>query len=275
MRVRIEIANDQVVCKANGRLSLATSVANFLDAVAGRVDFSALPEAIPEGTRFIRRRGDRVVLAVEEPPGVRTVRWVTADSLIRLGPQASYRTARLSFPFVVLIAAFHRGALNQSLQCFYRCAPLRTVEDSLQYPNVLNVREKYGLPCWLCLKLPNDLSRLSWEDKVGTIRSHLWGEAFNESAGTEYWEAMREIDPRVATVEAWEQATAEDPFFTLAVPWRPLGRTVGTVMGDMLDVARHSGVPGSAVDLAAVAALCPPYPGTGKAEQAPPRGKRT
>jgi hypothetical protein len=275
MRVRIEITDDRVECKTNGRLSHATSVADFLDAAAGRIDFSALPEAIPAGTRFIQRRGDRVVLAVEEPPGVRTVRWVTTDSLIRMGPEASYRTARLSFPFLVLVAALDRGALSRYLQCFYRCAPLRTLEDSLLYPNILNVRAKDGLPCWLCLKLPNDLSRLSWEEKVGTIRSHLWGQAFNDSAGTVYWETMREIDPRVATVDVWEQATAEDPFFTLTVPWRAVGRTVATVMGDMLNVGRQPGVPGSAVDLAAVAALCPPYPGTGKAQPALPRGKRT
>ena len=273
MRAKIEITDDRVVCKANGRVSLATSVSDLLAAVAGRVEFSAFPEAIPEGTRFIRRRADTVVLAIEEPPGVRTVRWVTADSRIRLGPDASYRTARLSFPFVVVFATFYQGGLTHYLQCFYRCSALRSPDDPLLYPNILNVRAKFGLPCWLCLKLPGNLFRLSWDDKVRTIRSHLWGEAFNESAGTVYWDTMGALDPRLATVEAWEQATTADPFFALNVSWRPVGTTVGAGMSEMLSVAKHAGIPGCAADLAALAALCPPYSKESKAEAPPARGE--
>jgi hypothetical protein len=264
MRVRIEITDDRVVCKTNGRVSLATSMPDFLDAVAGRLDCSALPEAIPEGTRFIRRRGEAVVLVVEEPPGARTVRWVTEDSRIRYGPDASYRSVRLSFPFVVLVAAFRRGALTEHLQCFYRCAPLTTPADPLLCPNILNVRAKDRLVCWLCLKLRSNLGNLSWEDKVRHIRTHLWGSAFNESAGTVYWRTTAALDPRLATLEAWEQATAADPFFTLNVPWQSVGQTVDTVMAEMLDAAGRSRVPGSALELASVAAQCPPYAGGGK-----------
>jgi hypothetical protein len=239
MDLRIEIAADQVICRQDGSDVCSAPLNEFLTALIERADLFPMPEAIPEGVRFVRRRGDGVVLAIEEKPQVRTVRWLADDSLAPFGRGAVYRSARLAFPFVVAILAFRGGSLTGYQQCFYRTAPLSQPSDPLLVPNLYNVASGYGQQCWLCLaNLKTDLRPLSWNDKVREIRRHLWGAGFNRSSevheGMSYWTANRSLDRRFETLEAWERASREDPFFPLNVAWTPAEKTVGDVMEEMI-----------------------------------------
>jgi hypothetical protein len=274
MDIRLEIVGQRVVCKQDGREALCTSLQDFLAALHQRTDSQALPDAIPEGVRFIRRRGDAVVLVLEERPQVRTVRWLAEHSPAPMGRGATYRTAQLAFPFVILIVAFRQGAITGYLQCFYRRSSARTLDAPLLYPNLYNVVAAYGQACWLCLaKLPNNLASLSWEEKVQEIRAHLWGAGFNRSAevneGASYWQIMQGIDPRVASLAAWEQESKKDPFFALNVEWRPVGKTVGRVVIEMLNAIAPAPSLSCAAELAALLSLCPPCPADGKTGAAP------
>jgi len=254
MDLRIEIAGEEVVCRQDGSAVLTVPLKEFVTALAERTDSSALPEAIPEGVRFLRRRGDAMVLVMEERPKVRTVRWLADESPAPFAKGAIYRMARLSFPFVLVIVVFRGGRLTGHHQCFYRTEPFEKLTDPLLYPNLYNVAEGYGQKCWLCLaSLQQDLRPLSWNDKVRAIRAHLWGGAWNQSSevheGNSYWSTLRGIDPRLANLAAWEQATREDPYFTLQVPWKPAGETVGDVMEAMLAMAAAPAPPASAAQL--------------------------
>lgn len=239
MNLQIEIAGNQVVCRQDGVKAFAAALRDFIAALQERTDSVSLPEAIPEGIRFIRRRGDVVVLVLEERPQVRTVRWLDDGSSAPFGKGAIYRTARLAFPFVVAVLGFRGGALTGYQQCFYRTEALCQLSDPLLLPNLYNVADGYGLKCWLCLaQLQIDLTPLSWQDKVREIRRHLWGAGFNRSSelheGMSYWTAMRGIDRRFETLDKWEQASRDDPFFPLTVGWKPSGKTVGELMGAMI-----------------------------------------
>ena len=239
MDLQIEIAGDQVVCRQDGTKAFAASLKDFLAALGERADSLPLPEAIPEGVRFVRRRGDTVVLVLEEKPQLRTVRWLADESSAPFGKGAIYRTARLAFPFIVAALAFRGGGLTGYQQCFYRTEPLGRFSDPLCLPNLYNVADGYGQKCWLCLaNLQIDLGPLSWDAKVREIRRHLWGAGFNRSSemheGMSYWAAMRSIDRRFETLDTWERASREDPFFPLKIAWRPSGRTVGHVIEEMI-----------------------------------------
>ena len=239
MNVRVEIVAEEVTCRQDGQVAFSAPLKDFLGAVVARSEHQTFPEAIPEGVRFIRRRGDVTVLVLEERPALRTVRWLADDSPDAYGKKAVYRTARLAFPFVVLVIAFRAGALTGYQQCFYRVAPLHSWSDALFLPNLFNVANAYGQPCWLCLaNLKKKLTRFSWNEKVRTIWTHVFGASFNRSSevheGMSYWGAMRGIDPRVASLSAWEEASKSDPFFTLRVPWQPLGKDIGRIMEEML-----------------------------------------
>ncbi|MBI4168886.1 MAG: hypothetical protein HY510_03000 [Acidobacteria bacterium] len=258
MTLRLEVVDGRLVWRLDGRTTGATTLADFLAAFFGRLDHEALPEAIPEGVRFIRRRGDAVVLVLEERPQVRTVQWLADDSPEPVGPGAVYRTATLAFPYIVLVVAFSHGASTDVQQCFYRPAPLQILGDVLFRPNLLNVTAVETLPCWLCLKLKKDLAPLSWEEKVRAIRTHFWGAGFNRSAGPAGWAAMRDLDPRIASLEAWEKASKQDPLFPLTICWRPAGTTVGEVLEAMLAMIAPAPVPRSADELATLLVACPP-----------------
>jgi hypothetical protein len=264
MELRIEIVGDRIVCLQNGTKAFAASLSDFLAELGERGDWSPLPEAIPEGVRFVRRRGDVVVLVIEERPQLRTIRWLADESAPPFGKGALYRRARLAFPFVVAVIAFRKGALTGYQQCFYRTEAIGQLSDALFLPNLYNVADGYGLKCWLCLAgLGTDLDPLTWNDKVRELRKHLWGAAFNRSSemheGMSYWTAMRGVDPRFDTIDAWERASRDDAFFPLGVSWKPSGMTLGDAIGNMLSRLSPP-PPTTAAQLAHILSLVPRAP---------------
>jgi hypothetical protein len=262
MNTRIEVVGEKVVYKQDGREVMAVPVADFIKTVAEQSDYRPMPEAIPEGVRFTHSRGDATVVVIEEKPQLRTVRWLSDSSPTPYGKKAVYRATRLAFPFVVIIFALRNGGLTGQQQLFYRAAPLERLSDPLLYPNLYNVANGYGQVCWLCLaNLKQDLSRLSWEEKVREVRKHVWGAGFNQSSemheGMSYWQTMRRVDQRVASLSAWEEASKRDPFFTLQVKWRPVGMSVGDVIEQMLSAVAPARGLTSATELAQLLNLCP------------------
>jgi hypothetical protein len=251
MDLRIEIVGERVVCQQDGEEIGSAGLRAVLDLLVQRSDFSALPEAIPPGVRFIRQRSNTVALVMEEGPQARTVRWLADDSPVPYGKDAVYRTARLAFPFVVVVLILRCGRLTGLQQCFFRTEPLEKLDDKLLLPNLFNVANGHGQPCWLCLaNLKGDLAPLSWNEKVRVIRKHLWGASFNRSSevheGNSYWQTMRGVDGRVASLDSWESATQEDPFFPLQVKWKPAATTIGEVIGSMLSMVTPTQVIASA-----------------------------
>jgi hypothetical protein len=260
VKLRIEIADEHVVCYQDGTSAFSAPLGDFLSAICERSEGAVMPEAIPEGVRFFRARGQVAIVVLEDAPQVRTVRWLADDSPVPFGPGAVYRTARLAFPFVVTIVAFRAGGTTGYQQCFYRTEPLRTEADPLFFPNLYNVADGYGQTCWLCLaNMRRDLSKLTWADRVAVIRNHLWGAGFNQSSevheGMSYWQAMRKIDPRLNNLAAWEAASAADPFFPLTVKWRPSGATVGQVIDTMFDGIGTPRMPGTLSELVQMLSL--------------------
>jgi hypothetical protein len=93
----------------------------------------------------------------------------------------------------------------------------------------------------VCLvNLRRRLGRLSWEERVQAVTSHFWEAAFNRSSeaaeGNSWWGTLRGLDRRLEDPARWQEATRADPYFTLEVPWRPTGQSVGATLGRMLDM---------------------------------------
>jgi len=268
MELSIEIAGERVRCKQNGKEALSASLADFLAILVQHGDVSALSDdAIPEGVRFLHRRGEAVVLVIEEKPQPRTVRWLADESPVPYGRGAVYRTARLAFPFIVLIVALRSGALTGYQQCFYRTASVQHLDDPLFFPNLYNVAKGYRQQCWLCLaNLRKNLAPLAWEEKVREIRTHLWGAGFNQSSevheGNSYWQTMRSVDPRLSSLTMWEAESKKDSFFPLTVKWQPVGKTVGEVVNEMLSMVAPSPLSPSVEGLSQLLTLCSTKNGT-------------
>ena len=254
MDLRIEIEGERVTCKQDGKGALSMLLRDLLMNLLDHADFRPPGEPIPETVRFAWRRGDAVVLVLEQKPAMHTVRWLTDDSPAPFGKGATYREVRLAFPFVLVIVAFRGGNFTGQQQCFYRRAPLASLEDELLLPNLLNVARAYGQTCWLCLaNLRKNFAAISWNERVRAIWSHLFDAGFNASSefheGMSYWQAMRSVDRRVGSLSAWEAETRKDPFFPLKVEWRTAGKTVGEVMEEMMDRISPLKLPSSAFEL--------------------------
>jgi hypothetical protein len=241
----IELADDCAVWRQNGREMGRTRVDALLDRVA---DVGRGPQAWrltpPHVRLMVERGGGRIAgVVVEMPPGPRLVKWIAERSTDDYGPDASYITRELSFPWVVLVLVFGGDELTGFQQAFFRNAPLGSVDDELFFTCLLNCANAPGYggqESWVCLaNLTRKLERMTWPDRIRTVTEHFWHAAFNRSSeiheGNSHWGTAGEIDPRLSSALAREAATREDPYFTLGLPWRPAPRRLGATLAAMLD----------------------------------------
>lgn len=205
---------------------------------------------LPDGVKTIHPSPRGFVVVHQTPPRCYSFRWIAGDSAEPYGHGASYRTVRLALPYVVTLAVFERvrgrGAqLSGRNECFFVTETLdrRGLDSELCYPALLNC-SKFAAGAenplaWICTQhLPyseiagRESVDAALRDGLRALLRHLFESAFNYSSEhhelsswfTETLEAG--IDPRVASVEDWEKASAEAPLFVLDVPWLPTGHTL-------------------------------------------------
>ncbi|MGH7819469.1 MAG: hypothetical protein ACREQ9_06840 [Candidatus Binatia bacterium] len=238
----------------NGATLASVGVVDFVGEIAQTLDWSPTCGILPSGVRLWQERGDVVALLVEVPPHARTVPWLEGDSPADFGRGAKYRHRYLAFPYVELLFLLRQGALTGHAQLYYRNDSLDSGEDLL-LPNLPNVSSAYGLTAWLCLANLHDVSRLSWPEKVRAVVEHVYLAAWNRSSerheGSSLWGAPP-VDPRLASVEAWEEATRKDPKFVLEVPWRSARTTARAEISCMLDAVIRAPSLTTATDLAGI-----------------------
>ena len=235
----LRIAGTEVTVTLRRKTLARATLADFVASVARAG--AAWPDLIlPSGVRIFRPRGDCVGVAVEVPPQARTVRWIEDDSKGHFGRGTKYRECYLAFPYVVLLLVLRRGRPSGWQQLYYRRAPLESAESQeLLLPNMANVALAYHQRCWVCLQHLPPPRNGSLANTVGGVVDHVFNAAFNRSAdaheGNSYWASMRDLDPRVASLGAWEAATEKNRWFVLDVPWKPAGTTASAELVSMLD----------------------------------------
>jgi hypothetical protein len=219
-------------------------VTQLVKRIAARSDRKPDSAVIPEHVRAWRERGEAVALAMEFPPACRSVRWVASDSPDPFGIDTRYEIRRLSFPYVVVLSVFYQGTLTPINQLYYRTAPLSEGEDLL-LTNLLNVaKHPGGLKSWVCLLNLSIHPSTSWHDKVRAIGEHVFATGWNRSAehheGHSYFNDSRSIDPRIASIDAWEEASRASPGFALEVPWHAARTTLTEQLEKMLGAVTPS-----------------------------------
>ena len=234
----IRIAGDQVAVlqgrKKLGSVPLSQLIEYIGGAGAGREEFAVRPR----GARIVQSRGDAIAMALEIPPHARSVRWLADDSKVPFGPRAKYGEYFVSFPFTVMLLVFRGGSLTGQQQLYYRNQSLDCGEELL-LPNLYNVAEGYGQRCWVCLQHVPDVASLDWDAKIATIVDHTFSAAFNRSSeeheGNSYWSAQPAVDPRVSSIEAWQEATRANRRVGLDIAWQPAGTNAGEELRKMMD----------------------------------------
>jgi len=218
---------------------------------------------LPDGIKCSLPFAGGVILVHQTPPQVYSFQWIANDSSADCGPGTEYRTVRLALPYVVVLAVFlvsGRGGgmpvLSSRNECFFSNDPLemKGLETPLAYPALLNCSKMEddgaGPLSWICTQhLPSkEFARRRTLDAslragLTALLRHLLESGFNRSSEVHEGASgfgttvAAEVDPRVATVEAWQQATEDDPLFVLEVPWLPTGKTLA-------EIAARVGKPG-------------------------------
>jgi hypothetical protein len=208
---------------------------------------------LPDGVKCSLPTPNGCILVHQTPPRVYNFRWIAADSGAEYGPETSYRQVRLGLPYLIVLAIFERARggiprLSQRNECFFLSQPLdrEGLDTELCFPALLNC-SKYpdepGHPlAWICTQnlAYRELARASTLEQslrlgLQELLRHLLESGFNRSSehhelNSWFSESIAAgIDPRVASVEAWERATAEDPLFALDVPWLRTGMSLQAI----------------------------------------------
>jgi len=207
----------------------------LLDRVAKRrIDTCGM--ILPKECRLVYTRGAVTILVCEYPPGPRSLRWIAQDSRARFGPTATYRTVRLSLPYVIVFAVFEDAILTMANECFFRTLPLDDLDrqNSLHFPALLNCsrfKPPDGKPLsWICTQ-NLDLTDIVCQETpvrrfragLKSLRSCLFETGFNYSSEeheySSWYTESRNVDPRIATVDRWHDETEKEPYFALDVEW--------------------------------------------------------
>ena len=232
---------------------------------------------LPDGVKALIPMTSGVVVVHQTPPRVYCFKWIAPDSKADYGRGTSYRDVRIALPYVVVLGVFEgtRGAvptLGMRNECFFLNQPLDTngLDTKLHFPALLNCSRFPDRPehplAWICtqhLRASEDAVQSSLEGSIRTglsaLLRHLLESGFNRSSehheiNSWYSETVAAgIDPRIASVEAWEKATAENPLFVLEVPWLSTGKSLREVTQRIVEAGRSArSLPATASDLARV-----------------------
>ena len=190
---------------------------------------------------------DLAILIHSIQPRIWNLKWIRDDSPSRYGPGTGYRNVSIALPHVHVFALFHcagprRWQLTQFNECFFGTEPLRSLDQPLHYPALLNCsrfasQEDRPLS-WICtehLVRPKLRRGASFSEQiranVDALLRCLFETGFNYSSEenelNSWYSESRRIDPRLETIAAWEEATKRDPLFVLDVPWIPTGLSAG------------------------------------------------
>lgn len=206
---------------------------------ASRVQTST--NVLPQGVRAVLTQGEQTLMFWERPPHIARLSWIAKDSPQPYGPGTKYRWVRISLPYLIIVATFTRdGGDNPELntlanECFFRNEPMRSMEDELSYPALLNCSVIKGSDSplsWICTQYlkHKHVQEDKYSNGLESVRYCLLETSFNLSSehneGNSWFGASKKKIPQVETVEKWEAETVKDPLFATTVPWLPTGHTI-------------------------------------------------
>jgi hypothetical protein len=204
---------------------------------------------LPDGVKMAFSRGRSVIWVHQSPPSVRRLKWIADDSPAPYGESARYREVTIALPYVIVLAIFLPGPggkaiLSDHNEAFFCNAPLTTSDEELCYPALLNCSKfdpQEGRPLsWICTQYlrrefdrePDDNKRFQLSLKG--LLACLFETGFNYSSEhhelTSWFSESRSADKRIASIDAWEKATAADRLFPLEVPWLKSGLTLHEIV---------------------------------------------
>src|SRR5262249_18392125 len=122
--------------------SASMRLEEFCEKVRARaIDLSRV--TTPKGVIQQRAEGNAVIWIYEREPQPYSFKWIASDSAIPFGRGTRYREVTIALPYLVVFAVFivaphGRLTLTTSNEAFFRNDPIRSPDDELCFPALLN-----------------------------------------------------------------------------------------------------------------------------------------
>jgi hypothetical protein len=123
------------------------------------------------------------------------------------------------------------------MKMFFRNSSLSSPTDTLYHTNLPNVRGEpghYGSQR-VCLRYrPEMLEGVPLAEAAPGLIEFFWSTGFNQDIANSAFGRAMARDPRLASLEAWETASRENPLFVLEVDWEPADRDLPGLWSECL-----------------------------------------
>ena len=204
--------------------------------------------AWPDGVKFAEWREPRLVVVHQNSPCKRRLKWIAADSPKPYGPGTQYRYVEVSLPYAITFAVFdacgNRLRIGPRNELYFVNRPLRSLNDSLGYPALLNVSKvnRNGRKAtWICVQHLKAGLEMDWTQQLDALVQHCFDGAFNLSSehheGSSWYKESSSI-AGLHPIEEWSRCSKEDPLFALNVEWLPAPLNVGEMIEALLTEPR-------------------------------------
>lgn len=220
----------------------------FFEKACGRSENSR-GAILPDGVKSVVSEGSMEIWIHQDTPQAHSFQWIAKDSPKPYGKGAKYRKVRIALPYLITLIVFTRRSdgeisLAKHNECFFATQPLSGWDDELCFPALLNCSKfepQEGKPlAWICSQhidrsfdAEKDLNK-RLRMAFGALKHCLLETGFNYSSEhhefNSWYSESKSVDPRIETIEAWEEATVEDELFALEVPWLKTGLNLGQIV---------------------------------------------
>lgn len=189
------------------------------------------PVLMPDYTRTYYRKGDNEVIFMEYPPQIRLMKFTGALAK-RENTSVVFKNAdeltkvhqySLALPYTIFIFKFVKGMFSE-VRCAFSDRPVKTLSQKPLRPYLSNIDSNLNI----CLGNSLDKSQLIKDNivqQVAFILNHFWQTVYSDEWGSHFWENKKHFqanDPRMATMEAWQEHSMENPLFVIDdVNWIP------------------------------------------------------
>lgn len=236
-----------------GRLTLTTDEGQkiqmpekkLLEMMRREIEPPVNGEALPDGVKFMQWQPPCLCVVHQLPAHVRQLRWIDDRSPVPFGPGTTFKTRRLSLPYAITFAVYFKHGEHLSLmgynELYFRNEPLKSKEDKLGYPALLNVSRidiATRSRSWICTQYLECPPQTPWTTQLASLLNHTWNGAFNRSSehheGASWYSESTGVHPDLHPIAKWEKASKKNDAFAIGVSWKPVKQNVGQLIDAML-----------------------------------------